>query len=150
MSNRFHRGWVMVALVSALAFAWACGDKAPEVKAPKAAKPKGPDYQVFAPLEKILTEVTMPMLVGTDELFPCFKAVGVLEPQEPDVMVKDMLENSQRQFFAIDLEDGMRGDATDGRIEPRTWDLEAAERASTLGKQFAVDECLKHLIFVIN
>lgn len=111
MSKRRHLAWMLAALAAALMVVAACGEKKPETKTQVKAKPKGPDYQVFAPLEKITLEAALPAVIGADELFPCFKGVEGLAPAEPDVLVKEVLEKQNkyisklvRDWFVEDLE----------------------------------------------
>ena len=47
--------------------------------------------------------------------------------------VKDVLENSQRSFFAVQLDSGDSNPDEAGEIELRQWGLEAAEEDGTLG-----------------
>jgi hypothetical protein len=47
--------------------------------------------------------------------------------------VKDVLENSQRNFFAVQLENGDANPGEAGEIELKEWGLEAAEEDGTLG-----------------
>lgn len=111
MSTRSSQGWVFAVLAASFAVVVACGDKKPETQTQVEAKPKGPDYQVFAPLAKLTSEATLPFIVGAEELFPCFKVVEGLAPAEPDVLVKEMLEKHAkdaaklvREWFVQDLE----------------------------------------------
>jgi hypothetical protein len=101
MPNRFRTGWVFVVLAAVLAVLAACGDKKPETETQVKAKPKGPDHQVFAPLEKLTLEPALPTIIGADELFPCFKEVAELAPAEADVMVKDMLEKQNKHIAKL-------------------------------------------------
>jgi len=99
MSRRCRQGWVFAALAALFVVVSACGDKKPETQTQVKAKPTGPDYQVFAPLEKLTRESTLPFVIGSDELFPCFQVVEELLPSEPDLIVKEMLEK-QNKYIA--------------------------------------------------
>lgn len=120
MSKRCHQAWVLAVLTAVIVVVGACGEKKPETQTQVKAKPKGPDYQVFAPLEKLALEATLPSIIGAEELFPCFKEVENLAPVEPDVLVKEMLEkqtkyiaNLVRDWFVQDLEvDGVSSTVT--------------------------------------
>jgi hypothetical protein len=101
MPNRCRQGWVLVLLAAALTTLAACGDKKPETQTQEKAKPKGPDYQVFAPLEKLTFEPTLPVIIGADELFPCFQVVEDVAPAEADIMVKDMLEKQNKHIAQL-------------------------------------------------
>lgn len=94
MSYRLFGG---LAAALALGFAIsACGEKAPEVQEPVDVKPRGPDYEVFAPLERATMDVTLPMIVGGDEDTNrgCFLTKEDLAPTEADIVVKELIEQN--------------------------------------------------------
>jgi len=94
MCNRLRVG-VALCLVSIVAIgATGCGEKAPEVQDPVDAKPKGPDYEVFAPLDQARMDVVVPMLVGADDE-GCFLAAEGVEPAEADIVTKELVADNQ-------------------------------------------------------
>ncbi|MCP4675493.1 MAG: hypothetical protein GY854_08305 [Deltaproteobacteria bacterium] len=89
---------VVVCLTSVVVFG--CGGK--EKKETKsadnvvAAGPKGPDYQVFAPLPKATTVAELPYLVGPDgeDNTPCFKPGEGLVPEDAGFEIKSAIEEN--------------------------------------------------------
>ena len=90
-------------LVAAVLLA-ACGGEKPEVKEPVKVEPKGPDYEVFAPLDEVVLDARLPYVYGAAEQVPCFKPVEEIAPAEADVVVKGMLEEHQAE-----IADAIRG-----------------------------------------
>ena len=86
------RCWGLVLFVLAsLTLMIGCGSKTPEITEPVDAKPKGPNYEVFAPLKQATMDVSLPVITGTDEPADCFKPVEGLVYEEADVVLKEQI-----------------------------------------------------------
>ncbi|MCK9460410.1 MAG: hypothetical protein M0R80_12295 [Proteobacteria bacterium] len=89
-------GLLAAALVVAFAFATGCKKKEEPTATAVEAAPKGPDYQVFAPLKQATLEVKMPWVMGegADPDKPCFKPVEDAQPAEADVVLKETVNDN--------------------------------------------------------
>jgi hypothetical protein len=88
---------VILTLVAVLALV-ACGGKQPaEETADVPQEPRGPDYQVFAPLPRAVVGAAVPYLTDEGGLVdtPCFKPVAELEPVEADIVLRDTIEQNE-------------------------------------------------------
>ncbi len=92
MCSRYHRWGLVLFVIASLTLMVGCGSKTPEITAPVDTQPKkGPDYEVFAPLDRATMEVSLPVIVGTDEPEDCFKPVEGLAYEEADVVLKEQI-----------------------------------------------------------
>ncbi len=96
---RCYLKWaVVVCLASMVVFGCGGKDKSDTKTADDAkAAPKGPDYQVFAPLPKATTVAELPYLVGPDgeDNTPCFKPGEGLVPEDAGFEIKSAIEENE-------------------------------------------------------
>lgn len=104
MPIRCRQALIALLALVLVVFVVTCGGEAPEATEPVAAKPKGPNYEEFAPLPLATMDATLPLIVGGDtEIAPCFQKVADLAPAEADIVTKDLIEKNQRM-----VEDAIR------------------------------------------
>lgn len=88
--------WLLLG-IALVTVASSCGKKAePVVETTTVAPaPKGPDYQVYAPLKKATRAKTMPFLVGDEgvEEMTCFQAIEGLEYSDAGMAERKLIED---------------------------------------------------------
>lgn len=98
MFTRYHRWGLVLFVVTSLTLMVGCGSKEPEITGPVDVKPKGPDYEVFAPLDQATMDVSLPVILGTDEPEDCFKPVEGLAYEEADVVLKEQISEHMSEI----------------------------------------------------